>query len=210
VIFVSEKAGRNAAKIFDVLERGIISYSKERDTLRVNYELLKGGDQDETRFVLGKIIFDTLNSELACQENQHASMHPLSAEPIGRHIQDAIGMKTTQRLLPAVPENSVGATEDQFICQQNQNAIAMKKGPENTGGTTKGELIYQQNQKAITVEKRQPPLPTCPEISEDASEQICEKNQNAIATKKSELASRQKRNAAAGKKRHARLSSLFE
>ncbi|KAJ0967061.1 hypothetical protein J5N97_023978 [Dioscorea zingiberensis] len=67
LILVSEKMGNNIAKLFDELEKDIKSYDKQRQKCEIDYELLKKGDQDETRFVLGKIIMDTMRTNLATE-----------------------------------------------------------------------------------------------------------------------------------------------
>ncbi|KAM0949738.1 putative polynucleotide adenylyltransferase [Dioscorea sansibarensis] len=65
LILVSEKMGKNVAKLFDNLEKDIKSCVKERQKYDIDYELLKKGNHDETRFVLGKIIMDTMRAKFA-------------------------------------------------------------------------------------------------------------------------------------------------
>lgn len=58
--FVSKKMGRDVGRIFDVLVNGIESYKKGRESFKIDYFLLGKGNLVETRFVLGKVILDTL------------------------------------------------------------------------------------------------------------------------------------------------------
>ncbi|KAJ3681968.1 hypothetical protein LUZ60_014541 [Juncus effusus] len=60
-IVISEKKRKNAQQLFDVLDHETESYNKTRESFEIDYELLKSGHRDETRFVLGKIIMDTIN-----------------------------------------------------------------------------------------------------------------------------------------------------
>ncbi|XP_078155566.1 uncharacterized protein LOC144551472 isoform X2 [Carex rostrata] len=53
---ISAKKGHEVAQLFN-LER-----NKRRERYDINYGLLKKGDPDETRFVIGKVILDTLTA----------------------------------------------------------------------------------------------------------------------------------------------------
>ncbi|KAG1355352.1 poly(A) polymerase I-like [Cocos nucifera] len=84
LVFVSEKMGKSVAKLFDVLGKDITSCDKKREKCDINFELLKRGDLRETRFVLGKVILDTMNCELTHLQSQNVaptekSLVPLSA-----------------------------------------------------------------------------------------------------------------------------------
>ncbi|XP_021727545.1 uncharacterized protein LOC110694689 [Chenopodium quinoa] len=59
-VFISKKAGKAATAIFDVLEGNIKYLKKKRHCYGIDYELLGKGDIAETRFVLGKVIMDTM------------------------------------------------------------------------------------------------------------------------------------------------------
>ncbi|KAI0489041.1 hypothetical protein KFK09_028882 [Dendrobium nobile] len=76
LVFVAPNTGRKVSKLFDVIDICLNSHGKEEGNLHVkeekssrkmraeiNYELLKKGDLNETRFVLGKIIMDTMKGE---------------------------------------------------------------------------------------------------------------------------------------------------
>lgn len=67
LILVSEKMGKNVAKLFDNLEKDIKSCDKERQKYNIDYEPLKKGNHVETRFVLGKIIMDTMRTKITCE-----------------------------------------------------------------------------------------------------------------------------------------------
>uniref|UniRef100_A0A7C9EV59 Polynucleotide adenylyltransferase n=1 Tax=Opuntia streptacantha TaxID=393608 RepID=A0A7C9EV59_OPUST len=64
LVFVSRHAGKEVAQIFDVLVSDIKSLSNERCYSGVNYKLLGKGNIEETRFVLGKVIMDTMRGEI--------------------------------------------------------------------------------------------------------------------------------------------------
>lgn len=72
---ISKKEEKGAAGIFDVLVRNITSYKKQRASFQVDTSLLGKGDVWETRFVLGKIIKDTLSSRVV-QMQKEIICHP--------------------------------------------------------------------------------------------------------------------------------------
>ncbi|RRT52374.1 hypothetical protein BHE74_00051232 [Ensete ventricosum] len=74
VLLVSERMGSNVSNLFKILESNIESYDNSRKTSEVNYQLLKKGDPDETRFMLGKIIMETMNSESECSHEQNQNL----------------------------------------------------------------------------------------------------------------------------------------
>lgn len=82
LVFVSEKMGRRVAKLFDVLGKDIKSYNKKRETYDINYGLLKAGDPDETRFVLGKVILDSVLGELPHVQRQSVARAERSHVPL--------------------------------------------------------------------------------------------------------------------------------
>ncbi|KNA18357.1 hypothetical protein SOVF_071460 [Spinacia oleracea] len=59
-VFISNNAGRAATDVFDVLMGDIKTLKKKRHCYGIDYELLGKGDIVETRFVLGKVIVDTM------------------------------------------------------------------------------------------------------------------------------------------------------
>lgn len=169
-IFVSERAGRNVAKLFNVLEDDLKSYAQDRETFCVNYELLKRGDHDETRFVLGKVIFDMLNSELAFQESKNVTMSTPNGELMHQQNPNTSMYASNGKLTPQQNQNTrMYASNRHLIRQQNKNANASKtRQPplsackENAiTDVIRGELIRQQNQNAILTMKGQPPPPAC-------------------------------------------------
>ncbi|RVW32916.1 hypothetical protein CK203_088076 [Vitis vinifera] len=64
LVFVQKRMAERVAHIFNVLVNGIESYEEGRESPDIDYYLLGKGDLRETRFVLGKVIMDTMSSEL--------------------------------------------------------------------------------------------------------------------------------------------------
>ena len=60
-VFVSARMGRAVGEIFNI-PRDDLHETNGRKTRDIDYALLKKGNSDEVRFVLGKIIIDTMSS----------------------------------------------------------------------------------------------------------------------------------------------------
>ncbi|KAG2695189.1 hypothetical protein I3760_07G003400 [Carya illinoinensis] len=60
-VFISKKMGKDVAEIFNVFLNDIESYNSGRKSFEINYHLLGRGFLHETRFVLGKIILETMS-----------------------------------------------------------------------------------------------------------------------------------------------------
>lgn len=61
---LQKKVAEHVAQIFNVLVNGVTSFEEGRKSLKIDYNLLGKGDMKEIRFVLGKVIMDTMSSEL--------------------------------------------------------------------------------------------------------------------------------------------------
>ncbi|XP_065856320.1 uncharacterized protein [Euphorbia lathyris] len=64
LVFVPNKAGDDVVRLFDVLVDDIETYKHGRQSSMINYKLLGKGIRIESRFVLGKIIMETLRGGL--------------------------------------------------------------------------------------------------------------------------------------------------
>lgn len=61
-LFVPHKTGKDTARLFSVLVNDVEHYDNGRRSFNIDYELLGKGDEQETRFVFGKIVMDTMSS----------------------------------------------------------------------------------------------------------------------------------------------------
>ncbi|KAI8536840.1 hypothetical protein RHMOL_Rhmol10G0287200 [Rhododendron molle] len=62
VVFVPYKTAKDTARLFSVLVHDVEHYDSGRNSFNIDYELLRKGDEQETRFVLGRIVMDTMSS----------------------------------------------------------------------------------------------------------------------------------------------------
>lgn len=66
--------GRQVAKLFDLDSKYNSNSHRESDV--IDYNLLKKGESNETRFVLGKVIMDVLNDRIKPGIEQSSHMLP--------------------------------------------------------------------------------------------------------------------------------------
>ncbi|KAA8532059.1 hypothetical protein F0562_006799 [Nyssa sinensis] len=62
LVFVSKNMGKCVAELFSVLVHDVESFKKGRKCFEIDFHLLGKGNLTETRFVLGKVIMDTMSS----------------------------------------------------------------------------------------------------------------------------------------------------
>ncbi|KAG5614148.1 hypothetical protein H5410_013972 [Solanum commersonii] len=60
LVFVSDKMGRAVEIMFDILVKDVTSLKTRKDVYRIDYVSLGKGNMCETRFLLGKVILDTI------------------------------------------------------------------------------------------------------------------------------------------------------
>lgn len=79
-VFVPKKTGNSVAQLFDVLLNDVESYKSGRENFMIDYFLLGKGNEDETRFVLGKVILETLGSGLTEGGTKVGREEPIAIE----------------------------------------------------------------------------------------------------------------------------------
>ncbi|CAJ2646731.1 unnamed protein product [Trifolium pratense] len=62
MVFVSKKTEKAVSEIFEVLVDDIKFYKSDRKSEKINYNMLGSGHSSENRFVLGKIVLETMRS----------------------------------------------------------------------------------------------------------------------------------------------------
>ncbi|XWS33945.1 hypothetical protein CRYUN_Cryun22dG0126400 [Craigia yunnanensis] len=128
LVFVPKKTAKHTAKFFDLMVEDIKSFinGRCRDSPEINYHLLGKGEPCETKFVLGKIILETMKAG------------PLGdATEIGNGQKDVLQAKTIEEILannrlplkkdkkrdPSLlnPEAKQGMQKKQKLVDRNQN-----------------------------------------------------------------------------------------
>ncbi|KAK4261672.1 hypothetical protein QN277_004635 [Acacia crassicarpa] len=68
LVFIPSKTGKDVAQLFKVLIRNVDSYRSEKKDFEINYDLFRRGHPSEIRFVLGKVILETMSSGIIEKE----------------------------------------------------------------------------------------------------------------------------------------------
>lgn len=136
-VFVGKKTGYDVVQLFEVLVNDIESYDNRRESFVINYSLLGKGNLHETRFVLGKVILETLSGELVggaeivkeepevVEENCNSTISDL--------LKDQVVVKNNKKriLLPFDPEPKQEMAKKQKLvkmkCFAEQEVTRMKK-----------------------------------------------------------------------------------
>ncbi|KAJ8625669.1 hypothetical protein MRB53_034199 [Persea americana] len=69
LVFISKKTATVVSEHFSVIEADVKHQVVERENFDVDYKLLERGEPNETRFVLGKVIMDTMNNGVLQDQN---------------------------------------------------------------------------------------------------------------------------------------------
>nr|XP_043631095.1 uncharacterized protein LOC122602557 isoform X2 [Erigeron canadensis] len=78
LVFISKNAAHATAQLFHVLVHKVETYDRGRSSFEMNHELLGKGDASETRFVLGKIILNTMGCEVEHDNHNHPALPEFS------------------------------------------------------------------------------------------------------------------------------------
>ncbi|KAM3316187.1 hypothetical protein ACQJBY_034355 [Aegilops geniculata] len=82
LVFVSVREKGRVLGIFNGLDSDLTSYDERRGMHGIDYKLLEDGVTAEVRFVLGKVIMDTMSAESPCASTDDAAALPRPAADV--------------------------------------------------------------------------------------------------------------------------------
>ncbi|KVI08731.1 Poly A polymerase, head domain-containing protein, partial [Cynara cardunculus var. scolymus] len=103
MVFISKYKGNSTRQLFHVLAHKVETYEKGRTSFEINYDLLGKGDSLETRFVLGKIILDTMGCGVHRDSDPNEDNYDGSFSPNNDHLMN----KKEDRKQPPFSSNLV-------------------------------------------------------------------------------------------------------
>ncbi|XP_024983201.1 uncharacterized protein LOC112519335 [Cynara cardunculus var. scolymus] len=103
LVFISKYKGNSTRQLFHVLAHKVETYEKGRTSFEINYDLLGKGDSLETRFVLGKIILDTMGCGVHRDSDPNEDNYDGSFSPNNDHLMN----KKEDRKQPPFSSNLV-------------------------------------------------------------------------------------------------------
>ncbi|MCE3217205.1 hypothetical protein HAX54_011037 [Datura stramonium] len=89
LVFVSNKMGRTVELMFDILVKDVTSLKTRKNIYRIDYDSLGKGDMNETRFLLGKVILDTVVPTVTADVKVIKEEKHIPLEVDGQHKEDA-------------------------------------------------------------------------------------------------------------------------
>uniref|UniRef100_A0A0D9VP58 Poly A polymerase head domain-containing protein n=1 Tax=Leersia perrieri TaxID=77586 RepID=A0A0D9VP58_9ORYZ len=75
LVLVSGRERERVLRIFNGLDSDLTSYQERKGMHGIDYKLLKNGHPSEVRFVLGKVIMDTMSEELPCASTAYDQLN---------------------------------------------------------------------------------------------------------------------------------------
>ncbi|KAL9272697.1 Poly(A) polymerase I-like protein [Drosera capensis] len=173
LVFVSKKAGSNAAQIFDGLVKNIMDRKKKRESYEINYQLLGEGHIPETRFSLGKVIMNTLIGgivQVAKEVDEEAEHRPYAAEhetkprefggnkclaPDCKDMRGPKGKSSRRSVVETAPKVQLQGIKKQKLCEdshtvvQREDTFPMYQGVEERRKKKVVEKHLQSEQKMV-------------------------------------------------------------
>ncbi|KAF8410308.1 hypothetical protein HHK36_002834 [Tetracentron sinense] len=154
LVFIPKKVGQNVAELFDVLDADIESYSSTRQSFEIDYKLLGKGNHDETRFVLGRVIMDTMRSGVVREQLQEVVEKEEChlPDPDLRQQQTLVKEKKTKHRQKAIQEEKHCPPLSNLV-QCHQEAIKEKKKHPLSLSNLQQEEKVKKQQKVVVKKK---------------------------------------------------------
>lgn len=159
-VFVPKKTARDAAKIFDLMVDDIESFvnGRQRESPGINYHLLGKGDPRETRYVLGKIILETMKdgrlgegTRIANGEKDH-----LQPKVIEKNLaNNQLPLKKDKKRVPSLlnPEAKQGLPKKQKSVDSNHNISELYAAIKNQLAKEEFQDLAKKHQKLVEAYK---------------------------------------------------------
>ncbi|KAJ7944068.1 Poly(A) polymerase [Quillaja saponaria] len=123
LVFIPRKTGQGVTEVFKVLMNDIKSYQHRRGTFDINYCMLGDGHISEIRFVLGKIILNTMSDGIV-QKREPIEAEKSHSQPEGTKedgdvaLSDLIKHSLSKRDKRRVPSTSKPELQQQTVKKQ--------------------------------------------------------------------------------------------
>lgn len=127
---MSKKTAKDVAKIFEVLVNDVESFKNKRENFEIDYQLIGKGILSESRYVMGKIIFETLNGAIVqgdeniLDKKQNLCVDTTTEEnynsPVSDIVKDQLVVMKEMKVkkLPSTSEVRLGANKKRKLVQK--------------------------------------------------------------------------------------------
>ncbi|PHT56383.1 hypothetical protein CQW23_04869 [Capsicum baccatum] len=141
LVFVSKNMRKGVAIIFDVLIEDVRSLQTSRNSFEIDYTLLGKGQTRETRFVLGRVILDTIAPGVI--PGSEVIKHTLVK--IGENVE----LKKRKFMCEDDNQPNVEFKKKKFVCEADKQPNASSEIKHNRAEKRKSVIGKQSKEKAV-------------------------------------------------------------
>ncbi|PHU26847.1 hypothetical protein BC332_05179 [Capsicum chinense] len=141
LVFVSKNMRKGVAVIFDVLIEDVRSLQTSRNSFEMDYTLLGKGQTRETRFVLGRVILDTIAPGVI--PGSEVIKHTLVK--IGENVE----LKKRKFMCEDDNQPNVEFKKKKFVCEADNQPNASSEIKHNKAEKRKSVIGKQSKEKAV-------------------------------------------------------------
>ncbi|XP_030975395.1 uncharacterized protein LOC115995101 isoform X2 [Quercus lobata] len=148
-VFIPNKVEKHVLEIFQVLVDDIESYNNGRDCFEIDYHLLGKGNLHEARFVLGKIILETVSGEVVNEERKvvkegRTEVQPdISEENCDLELSDLVKVAFKDRNCKLSLSTSDPEVKQTVV--KKQKLVEKLSRPEQLGATMNSGVVEKVN-----------------------------------------------------------------
>ncbi|XP_050241560.1 uncharacterized protein LOC126690447 isoform X2 [Quercus robur] len=148
-VFIPNKVEKHVLEIFQVLVDDIESYNNGREFFEIDYHLLGKGNLHEARFVLGKIILETVSGEVVNEERKvvkegRTEVQPdISEENCDLELSDLVKVAFKDRNCKLSLSTSDPEVKQTVV--KKQKLVEKLSRPEQLGATMNSGVVEKVN-----------------------------------------------------------------
>lgn len=147
-VFVSNKIGRAVELIFDILVKDVTSLQIRENIYKIDYFSLKKGHVCETRFLLGKVILDTIVPEVTQSVKVIKKEKHMLFEVDGQQKEDAF-LDDLELMKPEFVSDDANLLNENYQLQHN---ISEKKKLNHEGCSDLLEVVTKKQKTVAAAE----------------------------------------------------------
>ncbi|XP_057491907.1 uncharacterized protein LOC130777523 [Actinidia eriantha] len=157
LVFIPHKTGRQSADLLSMLVNDVVSLKTNRTSFDIDYDNLRKGKGRETRFVLGRIIMDTMSNGVF-QENKVVKEDKDHLHISDQHKVETLGEKCYIAASDIETRHIVSEVDDRKRSLSSSDAEVVQQGWAKKQKSTGKDCSPSENkrckkQKAVVYEK---------------------------------------------------------
>lgn len=137
LVFISKNMKKVVEVIFDVLIEDVRSLKTRRNSFAIDYTLLGKGQTPETRFVLGKVILDTIAPGV------------IPGSEVIKHTRVKVDAQLSKNATNENMGGNVKFKKRKFVCEDDNQPSASSEIKHNRAEKRKSVIAKQSKEKAV-------------------------------------------------------------